>query len=293
MKIEIFQAFVAAAEQSSFSKAGEMLYLSQPTVSRYIGELEKRMGGELFVRNAHTCELTMLGKQVYIHVKRIVNEWQCIEKLTKEKEEEQESAIRIGYAFVEMLKLIAPVLARSGLAFKKTEISTHYAEGSNITRLIREEKLDCAIMHLPSVLGSAGLEIRQICKCSICLYASVNHRLAGYKSLKLEQLIHETEIRSTKEEGYYRKMDEAFSRLNLSLPKHVYAKDESDIVPSIIYKNCVAFSPDIYSPWPDCVKIPIEDWMTDFSLVFVTRKGYYSDATERLYKALCNGMKKE
>ena len=47
MKIEVLQAFVAAAEQCSFLKAAEQLYLSAPTVSRYIAEMEKTVGDAL------------------------------------------------------------------------------------------------------------------------------------------------------------------------------------------------------------------------------------------------------
>lgn len=293
MKIEVLQAFVASVEQGSFSKAGEALYLSQPTVSRYIGELERQMNGALFMRNAHTCELTMLGKQFYIHARRIVNEWESIRELAKREADDRELTIRIGYAFEEALKLIAPALMKSGISSDKVELSVRFGEGSDITRLVREGKLDCAVMHLPSISSSTGLEIRQICKCRMCMYSSENHRLARQKSLKLEQLSNETDVRIAREAGYFKKIDEAFDKLNLPPIKHVYVQNALDCVPSIMYKNCIAISPDIYSPWPGCCKIPIEDWTTDFSLVFVTREDVFSVTTERLYKALCMVLKKE
>ena len=99
MKMEVLQAFVAVAERRSFSKAGEELYLSQPTVSRYIREMEKSTGGALFVRDAHSCELTLLGKQVFVHAKRIINEWQAIEKLKDESRATINENVRIGYTW--------------------------------------------------------------------------------------------------------------------------------------------------------------------------------------------------
>lgn len=84
-----------------------------------------------------------------------------------------------------------------------------------------------------------------------------------------------------------------FPKLNLPPIKHVYVQNALDCVPSIMYKNCIAISPDIYSLWPGCCKISIEDWTMDFSLVFVTREDAFSVTTERLYKALCMVLKKE
>jgi len=293
MKIEILQAFVETVEQGSFSRAGEILYLSQPTVSRYISELEKQTGGALFTRNAHACELTLLGKQAYIHARRIVNEWESLRELARKEEKNKESSIRIGYAFEEALKLITPALMKSGLSSDKVELSVRFGEGNDITRLVREGKLDCAVMHLPSISSSEELSIRQICKCKMCMYSSENHRLAGQKSLKLEQLRHETDVRIAREASYFKKIDEAFDALNLPPIQHVYVQNALDCVPSLMYKNCIAISPDIYSPWPGCLKIPIEDWTTDFSLVFVTRQGSFSASTERLYRTLCMVLKKE
>lgn len=293
MKIEVLQAFVAAVEQGSFSKAGEVLYLSQPTVSRYIGELEKQIGGAVFVRNAHACELTTVGKQAYIHARRIVNEWKSIEALSEIEESGQELAIRIGYTYEEMLKLVTAALAKSGLPPEKMEVSVRFGDGKDITRLVLEGKLDCAVMHLPSVSFHKGLSIRLIRKCSMCMISSETHRLAGQKSLKMEQLVHETDVRISGEAGFYKQIDEAFNILNLSQIKHVYVQNAMDCLPGISYKNCIAFDADIYPTWPGCIKVPIEDWTTDFSLVFVTREDVVADAVERLYKALCATLKRE
>ena len=291
MKIESLQAFVAAVEQRSFSRAGEVLYLSQPTVSRYIAELEKLMGEPLFVRNAHTCELTLLGKQVYVHARRIVNEWENIEALRRKRAEGDNASLRIGYTYQEMLKIITSAFPETGFISSKLELSVRFGDGSDISRLVREGAIDCAVMHLPSVNDPQGLNIRLICKCGMCFHAPPGHRLAQYDTVKLEQLVHETDVRTTTEKGFYRMADEAFASLNLPQMKHVYVERAEDCMPIARYRNYICLNPEIYPPWPDCKKVKITDWTTDFSLVFVTRDGQMSGAVERLYNALCAAMK--
>lgn len=175
----------------------------------------------------------------------------------------------------------------------KVELSIRCADGADITRMVREGSLDCAVLSLPSVAGLDGIDVQLIRKCNMCMHASQKHRFAGYDELKLEQLIYETDIRMTKEQGYYKKIDEAFSNLELPELKHVYVQSSLECLTGITYRNCIAFSPEIYPPWPECKKVKITDWTTDFSLVFVTRTGYTSDTTEKLYRALCDTLKAE
>ena len=290
MKIEALQVFVAVAEQRNFSKAAQQLYLSGPTVSRYIAEMEKTIGDVLFIRNAHVCELTMLGKQVYVHARRIVNEWESLEILGKKRAHDEGKRIQIGFAYEEQVRLVTQTLAAGGLFSDNRELSIRCGDGADITRMVRDGNLDCAIMSLPSVVRSDGIEVRIIRKCNMCMHASRKHRYAGYDELKLEQLIYETDIRTTKEQGYYKKIDEAFANLGLPELKHVYVQSSLDCLTGITYRDCIGFSPDIYPPWPDCKKVRISDWTTDFSIVFVTRADCASATLEKLYKALCETL---
>lgn len=66
-------AFEAAARQSSFTRAGEELGLSQAAVSRQIRELEARLGVQLFQRNRHDVSLTEAGETFLSGVRPALN----------------------------------------------------------------------------------------------------------------------------------------------------------------------------------------------------------------------------
>ena len=53
--------FVRAAESGSFSRASRELGLSQPSVSRIVGELERRLGVTLLLRSTRRVTLTDAG----------------------------------------------------------------------------------------------------------------------------------------------------------------------------------------------------------------------------------------
>src|SRR6201986_1082618 len=60
-RLQEFRVFVRAAESGSFSRAGRELGLSQPSVSRIIGELEARLGATLLLRSTRKITVTDAG----------------------------------------------------------------------------------------------------------------------------------------------------------------------------------------------------------------------------------------
>jgi len=59
-----WQVFMAVAEQLSFTRAAEHLYITQPAVSKHIRELELIVGTSLFQRKSNRIELTPAGELV-------------------------------------------------------------------------------------------------------------------------------------------------------------------------------------------------------------------------------------
>ena len=58
MDIRVLRYFLAVAREPSFSVAAERLYLSQPTLSRQLKELEDELGKPLLVRSSKGVTLT-------------------------------------------------------------------------------------------------------------------------------------------------------------------------------------------------------------------------------------------
>ena len=73
------RVFVTAARTLSFSKCAAALSITQPAVSRHIGELEGRFGVPLFVRGASGVSLTKAGELLLSHAERLLSDYQRLE----------------------------------------------------------------------------------------------------------------------------------------------------------------------------------------------------------------------
>ena len=65
MDIENLKCFLLVAENLSFVRAAEALYISQPAVTKQINALENELGTSLFIRSTRHVELTPAGMSFY------------------------------------------------------------------------------------------------------------------------------------------------------------------------------------------------------------------------------------
>ena len=73
MEFKQLRSFVTVAEQSSFTKAARILYISQPTISTHIRQLEAELNASLIIRTTKNVELTAKGQEVYGYAVSILN----------------------------------------------------------------------------------------------------------------------------------------------------------------------------------------------------------------------------
>lgn len=66
--------FVVCARLSSFSRAAEALYTTQPNVSKVIRTLEQELGFSLFIRQSRGIMLTSRGRRVYEYASKAVEQ---------------------------------------------------------------------------------------------------------------------------------------------------------------------------------------------------------------------------
>jgi len=98
-RLQELQVFVRAAESGSFSRAARELSLSQPSVSRIIGELEARLGVKLLLRTTRRITVTDAGALFLDRAREILAEI-----------EDAEDAARGRYSLRGTIRMAIPII---------------------------------------------------------------------------------------------------------------------------------------------------------------------------------------
>lgn len=85
MDLKQLQYFVVSVDSGSLKKAAEILYTSQPHISKTLKSLETELQVELLIRKARGVEVTEAGKKVYEYACRILVESGRIQNIRKER----------------------------------------------------------------------------------------------------------------------------------------------------------------------------------------------------------------
>lgn len=84
MELRHLQYFVAAADSLNFSRAAESLYITQPTLSQQIAELERELGVRLFARDKRSVTLTAAGEALLNNAKDILHRTEAVSRLVRD-----------------------------------------------------------------------------------------------------------------------------------------------------------------------------------------------------------------
>ncbi|MGN0600814.1 MAG: LysR family transcriptional regulator [Oscillospiraceae bacterium] len=146
MEVRVLKYFLAVAREQNISAAAESLFLSQPTLSRQLKELEDELGKQLFIRGNRKITLTEDGIFLRKRAEEII---ELIDKTEKEitlSNDNVSGEIYIGAGETDGLRLIAK--AAKELQEEYPQINYHITSGDAVDILERLDKglIDFALL---------------------------------------------------------------------------------------------------------------------------------------------------
>ena len=84
------------AETGNLTKAADQLFISQPALSIYISNLEKRLGTPLFERRGKRFVLTQAGERYVWHARKILEEASAFDSEFTNLISDQSGRLRLG-----------------------------------------------------------------------------------------------------------------------------------------------------------------------------------------------------
>ena len=75
MTLQQLNYAITIAEAGSINKASELLYVSQPSLTESVKELEKELGISIFIRSGRGVTLTPEGSDFILYARQVINDY--------------------------------------------------------------------------------------------------------------------------------------------------------------------------------------------------------------------------
>lgn len=109
--IKCMKTFVAVATNESFTEGAKQLAISTKLASKYVQQLEEKLGAQLFYRTTRSVTLTDTGKAYFERCFPLLDQFDELEGIVQKRQSELAGTIRItaptGFGSKELLKSIA------------------------------------------------------------------------------------------------------------------------------------------------------------------------------------------
>ena len=185
---------ITIAETKSLNKAAEQLYVSQPSLTNAIKELEKELGITLFYRSGRGVTLTNDGTEFLLYAKQIYGQYESVlEKYGKGGSYKKKFGVSTQHysfavkAFVDMAK---------EFDMSKYEFALRETKTMEVISDVNTMKSEIGILYLSDfnrkaiekLLKSYDLEFHHLVDCQAYVYIWKDHPLAKEASISFAQL---------------------------------------------------------------------------------------------------------
>lgn len=193
MNIDSLKCFILVAENLSFARTAEALYISQPAVTKQINALEKELGVTLFIRSTRHVELTPAGMSFYKDAKDIVLKTQIAVNRVQ-KQNIITDSIRIGLSNPTALFYAAPILKKFRMLHPDIRPNLEVHEYKLIRNLFLEGKLDVLFYYKENMPKKSGIHFIELEKDRLSCLVPADHPFARKSSVSLEDIGQESVI---------------------------------------------------------------------------------------------------
>ncbi|WP_019911145.1 LysR family transcriptional regulator [Paenibacillus sp. HW567] len=177
MIVDALRVFVTVVEQSHFSKAGELLNLSQPGVSLHIRNLENELGTKLLHRSPKQVRMTEAGTILYRHAKQILSHYEEADREIRLLQHEVTGNLHIGASFT-IGEYILPVrLAEFAKQYPQVNLQVTIGNTEEIIASVRANILDVGFIE--GETEDTDLTIIPYMKDEMIVIAPAGHPLAN------------------------------------------------------------------------------------------------------------------
>ena len=185
---------ITVAGASSMNEAARKLFISQPSLSAAIKELEEEVGVELFKRTNRGISVTLEGEEFIGYARQVVEQYNLIESkyILKENTKKKFGVSMQHYTFA--VKAFVEMVKQFGM--DEYEFEIHETKTYDVIEDVKNCKSEIGILYLndfnkkvlTKYVHETAVEFHELLKCHIYVYLWKGHPLASKEEITLEEL---------------------------------------------------------------------------------------------------------
>lgn len=184
---------ISIADSGSLNGASKNLYISQPSLSGSVKELEEEIGFELFHRSNRGVTVTARGEEFLNYARQVYAQYDLLEsRFVSGKSKKKFSVSAQHYTFA--VNAFSALIRKVGM--EEYEFSMLETKTYECIENVRDYKSELAIIYLDDFnrkyitkcLEENNLEFHPLKDCSTCVYLWQGHPLAERRELTMEDL---------------------------------------------------------------------------------------------------------
>ena len=141
MDINQLKYFISVAQTLNFSEAARRNSISQPAISHHIGELEKQLGCQLFLRSRRSVTMTEQGREFLPYAVQIVETAEKAAFQLRQREEGVGGHVTIA-ALTTSSQALSRCLARFAEQYPEISVDIAFTSGRSQVIAMNEERYD-------------------------------------------------------------------------------------------------------------------------------------------------------
>lgn len=261
MEINHLRYVVAIARLHSFSRAAEVLYVSQSGLSQQIAKLEKEIGYPLFQRTTKHVQLTAEGGRFLSLAKQVLKEFDALQDQVEATRAAMEHTINLG-----MSAIYRPDASEAIVQFIQTHPEIDFnlvsAWELDLVEMLHNEQIDLALFAVDRENDDlTRMNVIPLRDEYVVASVSPNHPLAGRASVSLAELVNETLIFTSDRSGVRRLVLQRFRQMGLHPGKIMIINETETRIHYVSQNIGIALAMSSTHHWigrPDARRIPVE-----------------------------------
>ncbi len=187
MDFDQLETFLEVAKHTSFSRAAERRFRTQPAISAQIRAIEEEVGAKLFDRSGGKVSLTGAGKLFQKYAEDALDARRRVVTAMGEMEREPRGEIIVGANEGTCLYVLPEVFAEFKRQYGGVAITVKRSESAKVLESIVDNSVDFGVVSLP--VSDTRLTVVPIHRDELVVIAPPQHPLAKHKTSTLADVI--------------------------------------------------------------------------------------------------------